>query len=241
MDSFRNLVVTGSGKHKSGLPTAGSFKQERPLHPMRNIRVEGAVDVVFHRSDTSFMIVTGDNENEARSILTDFDGEQLLIRTATRGGLALDASFGNLRVQIQGASNRVSFGGFSIGQQEAGKASVVIALPSAPALYMAGDGNARCLELDQSKWEVTLAGRGEVECTGRVGELIARTTGAGEMDLSALSAEHARLSVASSGGIAACVTHSLQAVITGSGDINVRGNPRQVQRAVTGTGEVRML
>jgi hypothetical protein len=83
-----------------------------------------------------------------------------------------------------------------------------------------------------------LSGAGEVTATGAVQSLNARINGAGNMDLSKLSAVDATVYVNGAGELTVNVTGSLEAELNGVGNIRYAGNPQKVEPQINGVGHI---
>ena len=55
-------------------------KEERPLRPVTIIEARGAVEVVFFRSDSSQLVVAGEDQEAIRNTKTTIDGNKLIIK-----------------------------------------------------------------------------------------------------------------------------------------------------------------
>ena len=231
--------------------TSSYEKEERPMHSVSKIVVNGGVDVVFFRATSAHMVVAGENQEVIRSIKTRFDGNKLVIDKegvsisgvsgsihvsgsgciVTGGTIYLDGRRGGVTMQFNGP-----IGGVSIGQ---GRGIVGIALPEAPSIRIKGSGDVTLYDLQQSTLDVGIQGSGDITAFGQVEHLDAEVAGSGDVDASELIAMSAKLSVAGSGDIDAYVTQSVRARVAGSGDIVVRGNPPIRDYSVAGSGDIK--
>ena len=74
--------------------------------------------------------------------------------------------------------------------------------------------------------------------SGAVDRLSAQITGSGDLRADDLAAKHVRVTVTGSGDAAIRATEELDASVTGSGDVHYSGNPAQVRKNVTGSGDI---
>lgn len=88
---------------------------------------------------------------------------------------------------------------------------------------------------------VTLAGSGIVRAYGSVPHLTATLSGTGHMKLAPLTARDVLAVLVGMGRIDVTATHSLNAVLAGSGAIFYAGNPTHVTKNVKGKGTVTSL
>jgi hypothetical protein len=85
---------------------------------------------------------------------------------------------------------------------------------------------------------VTISGSGDIIIKGKTDNLNASVTGSGDFNGKELEANYTNAKVTGSGGIQIVANKSLIARITGSGDINYSGNPSQIDKKVTGSGDI---
>jgi hypothetical protein len=73
---------------------------------------------------------------------------------------------------------------------------------------------------------------------GKVNRLLADLTGASNLRAGDLSAENVELSVTGAGKADVTASNLLRAVITGAGKVSYGGNPKSVERKITGAGKI---
>lgn len=86
---------------------------------------------------------------------------------------------------------------------------------------------------------IETAGASKVILDGKIDELTAGMTGASKLVAEALQTRRAELSLTGASKAEVNVTDTLKASITGAGKVVYAGNPRTVQRSVTGAGSIR--
>ena len=104
-----------------------------------------------------------------------------------------------------------------------------------------GSADVTMNRINQEKLDLLITGTGDINVTGRVGELTAIIDGSGDMRLANLKSHSAIARISGSGDINVYATDNLIAEITGSGDINYRGNPRSLQKSIRGSGDIDQL
>lgn len=102
---------------------------------------------------------------------------------------------------------------------------VAVTVPGLEALAMYGSGDARVLGLDGGQLRIDLVGSGDLRATGRVDRVEAVLSGSGKLDLGELEARQAALDLTGSGDAVVRATESMEAIVSGSGDLSVRGDP----------------
>lgn len=85
---------------------------------------------------------------------------------------------------------------------------------------------------------VTLAGSGIVAADGRVSRLSATLSGTGQLQLASLVARDVVTVLAGTGRVDVTATHSLDAIVAGSGAIFYGGDPSRVTKDVSGRGTI---
>jgi hypothetical protein len=93
-------------------------------------------------------------------------------------------------------------------------------------------------DLSTGDLDVAVTGVAEIVLGGDVRTANLTLTGAGMIDTSALSAQHASALVSGAGDILVWAIDTLEATVTGIGDIKYHGSP-SVARVITGAGSIR--
>jgi Putative auto-transporter adhesin, head GIN domain len=115
---------------------------------------------------------------------------------------------------------------------------VMITVPRLRAVKADGAGDIKLVGVDSEALELRNTGASDFTASGRVGRLSAIVEGAGELDLGDLEARDATVRIEGVGDAEVTVWGELDAIITGVGDIEYRGNPT-VRSDDQGGGEVR--
>ncbi len=102
---------------------------------------------------------------------------------------------------------------------------------------MSGSGDIS-LNIEAGKCTAAVAGSGDINLSGTAGSFKAAVSGSGDISAYGLSARKAEVAVSGSGDIQLTVTEELTARVSGSGDINYRGNPAKVDSKVAGSGDI---
>jgi uncharacterized RmlC-like cupin family protein len=93
-------------------------------------------------------------------------------------------------------------------------------------------------DLIMTELEFVISGSGAAKITGRSKALSLRISGSGEFNGRDFEAERASVRVSGSGRARVWASQSLDAVISGSGDLFYRGNP-QMSTHISGSGKIR--
>ena len=115
---------------------------------------------------------------------------------------------------------------------------VTISVPNLESFNVRGSGDSSIRGVHGRSFSVEIAGSGDIEAAGQVDKSSASIRGSGDIDFSNLRAREAVASIAGSGDITIFASQALDASIRGSGDIAYLGNPSNVEKSVSGSGEI---
>jgi hypothetical protein len=117
--------------------------------------------------------------------------------------------------------------------------NVKIAIPSLESIELSGAGDVRVTGVSGSTFRTVVSGAGNVTATGKVDRVEVEVTGAGDVVLSELVAGDANVEISGAGDVHVYASDSLSASVSGAGDIVYSGDPQQVEKDVSGVGEIR--
>ena len=89
------------------------------------------------------------------------------------------------------------------------------------------------------KFALQSKGAADVKLDGAVDELLADMTGATDLNAKALRAGTVQISVTGASDAVVNASETLRVAITGAGDVTYFGNPKTVEKHVTGAGSIR--
>lgn len=115
---------------------------------------------------------------------------------------------------------------------------VEVSVPSLRDVTLSGSGNVLVTGVDGRRFTMTISGSGAVSVSGTTDQLDATVSGSGQAELGGLEARAVRAVVSGSGEIVVTATASIDASVPGSGSIVYGGNPDDVTKSVTGSGEI---
>jgi hypothetical protein len=104
---------------------------------------------------------------------------------------------------------------------------------------LAGSGDIK-LGIEAQTIDARLSGSGDIEFKGKTTDFTAALAGSGDIEAFELQADNAKVSIAGSGDIATNCSQSIEARVSGSGDIQYKGNPTKVDSKVSGSGTIKM-
>ncbi len=95
-------------------------------------------------------------------------------------------------------------------------------------ISLMGSGDVEIPQITAQTIDVTLSGSGDIEIGGRAGNATYKLRGSGDIDASRLRAVGVNATLSGSGDIACHAEQNFRGSASGSGDITVGGNPRNV-------------
>jgi hypothetical protein len=116
---------------------------------------------------------------------------------------------------------------------------VDVAIPSLAGLTLSGTGDLTATGVRADRFKVNLAGAGRLEVTGSAKHLDASLTGVGDARLAHLLTSDTHVVVSGTGSATVFARKSLNASVSGTGQVVYLGNPQHTKTSITGTGVVR--
>jgi len=116
---------------------------------------------------------------------------------------------------------------------------VEITVPKIEHIRCDGSGDIEVTNLSGGDFAYTLAGSADFHATGQVERLDVELDGSGEIDTRDLIATQVFVEIAGSGTALVYAKESIDAVVSGSGDIRYYGEPIHKSTEVTGSGSCR--
>ncbi|MGH8162958.1 MAG: head GIN domain-containing protein [Rhodanobacteraceae bacterium] len=115
---------------------------------------------------------------------------------------------------------------------------VVITSPSLNQAELSGAVEFTASQLSGATFALETSGAAKVTLSGKVNRLLASLTGASKLMAADLPAEVVELSVTGAGKANVTASNSLRAAITGAGKVTYGGNPKSVEKKITGAGKI---
>lgn len=116
---------------------------------------------------------------------------------------------------------------------------VVISSPTRTGAKISGAVRLTANQLSGSSFAVESTGASRVTLDGNIDELLADMTGASELTASALQTKTAEISTTGAADADIAVSETLKVAITGAGKVSYSGNPRTIEKHITGAGSIR--
>ena len=83
-----------------------------------------------------------------------------------------------------------------------------------------------------------IAGSGDIKLYGNTENVTIAIEGSGDVSAYEFKSENAKVSIAGSGDVKLFVTEQIDAFIAGSGDISYKGNPKNIEKSIAGSGTI---
>lgn len=113
-----------------------------------------------------------------------------------------------------------------------------ISLPELIAASSRGAGDISVQDAKSDDLKIESTGAATIKAAGKVKNATISSTGAGDIDTSQLQAEKARVTVAGAASVNVYASEQLDVSVSGAGSVAYSGNPKTVNKSVTGIGSV---
>lgn len=115
---------------------------------------------------------------------------------------------------------------------------VDVTVPRLTAAKVSGAGDIHVANMIGDRLDMSISGAGTVTANGHVNHLSASISGAGTAELDKLYAGYADVDISGAGSADVFATESVDAKISGAGSVNCFGNPKHVNKKVSGIGNI---
>jgi hypothetical protein len=115
---------------------------------------------------------------------------------------------------------------------------VHVVAPSLEEVSLSGSGHVTVTDVHGERFVLALSGSGSLGASGSVTRLEVTVSGSGTIATAGLAAETVKVAISGSGDGEVRATRSLDVQITGSGRLAYDGNPPDVRKNISGTGEL---
>jgi hypothetical protein len=211
--------IKGNGKVVTEKRTTAGYDE---------INVSGFFDVVLVSGTEGAISIQGE-ENILPYIKVEVEGNVLKIYTEknvnidTKKDIVLTVPFEQISfVSLSGSGDVMS--------------KNTIVSPTFKA-KLSGSGDLT-LDVKTADFESNLSGSGDVILTGSSDNFVSKTSGSGDVDAINLITKNANLTISGSGDMKVNCNQSLFARVSGSGNIEYKGDPQTKDTKVSGSGEI---
>ncbi|RPI28203.1 MAG: DUF2807 domain-containing protein [Chloroflexota bacterium] len=184
------------------------ISETRAVSGFTSISVEGSADVDVVFGTTESLVIEAE-DNILPLIETVVQNNRLIIRTRPQTSITTTRP-------IQVSLTMISLEGVS----------------------MTGSGSIDVPELSGDSFSVKLPGSGSITIAGTANSVDIDMLGSGTIDCEELEARNATVDLGGSGTVRVYASESLDATLTGSGNIWYSGDPAMVNKTVTGSGSI---
>ncbi len=213
--------VKGNGKMTTETRTTGDYDK---------ISCAGSFDYILVSGEEGKIKIEGE-ENLLEYIVTEVKGDKLVIKT--ENGVSLRTSWNKtIKVTVPFRDIRaVSLAGSGdLWTEDTIKTDSF-------DVSLAGSGDV-IVDVEANSVEGSIAGSGDLTVKGSTNDLEAKVAGSGDFHGFGLQANHTVVSVAGSGDAEVVSNKTLKARVSGSGDIEYKGNPDKEDTKVSGSGSI---
>ena len=218
-----NGKVIRTGRHLSiqGQRAAPNFDRTFPWTGKDELRIDMPVDVVFVQGADAKIVASGPKTYLDRLRV---DGGHISLADGDDGDGEGSITINAMGVHYESESERVK---------------ITVIAPDVTKFDVRGSGDLDIRRYDHPTFTVQASGSGDVSAAGRVEMAAIDSSGSGYVNLSDLRTKDAVVDVSGSGGGAVFATGKAKIDISGSGDVELRTEPKSVSSEITGSGEVR--
>ena len=116
---------------------------------------------------------------------------------------------------------------------------VVISSPTRAGAKLSGAVKLTANQISGPKFALESTGAARVTLDGSIDELLADMTGASELNAGGLQTKTAEISTTGAADAEVAVAETLKVAITGAGKVSYFGNPKTIEKHISGAGSIR--
>ena len=113
-----------------------------------------------------------------------------------------------------------------------------VTAPDLASLALSGTGSFKVTGIANDRLAISLGGTGGITLVGATGSLRVTLDGTGDLRAKDLAARDATIEVGGTGNASLSASQSLEARLTGTGNIDVHGHPQRIKKSVSGVGNI---
>ena len=118
--------------------------------------------------------------------------------------------------------------------------TIDITAPQLTAAHISGAGDLNIVDHSGDYLELSISGAGTLKANGFVNDINASISGAGDVHLKDLAANNVNVRISGSGNAYVFANESIEAKVSGAGDVVCYGNPTHVNQTISGAGNFTM-
>jgi len=116
---------------------------------------------------------------------------------------------------------------------------VVISSPTRTGAKISGAAKLTANQLSGPRFALESTGAAEVKLDGNIDELLADMTGASELHAGGLQTKTTEIATTGAADAEIAVSETLKVAITGAGKVSYSGNPKTIEKHISGAGSIR--
>lgn len=216
-----NKRIKGNGNMTTITRTTGEYD---------GVKCAGSFDYILVSGDEGKITIEGE-ENLLEHIVTEVKGGKLVVKTENNVNLSTSWNK-TIKVTIPFRDiNSVSLAGSGdLWNEDTIKTNSL-------EVSLAGSGDV-IIAVEANTVEGNLAGSGDLTLKGSTNDLEVSLSGSGDIHAFGLDANNTVVSIAGSGDAEVVSNKSIKARVSGSGDIEYKGNPSKEDTKVSGSGSI---
>jgi hypothetical protein len=113
-----------------------------------------------------------------------------------------------------------------------------ITLPELNSVSNAGAGDVKIADANSSDLKIASTGAASIDAAGKAQSVTISSTGAGNVNTSKLTAEKAKVDISGAANVDVYASDQLDVTVSGVGSVTYSGNPKVVNKNITGIGSV---
>lgn len=204
---------------------------ERSVGDYEDVALAGWFDVDLVDGNEGELTLKGES-NLLEHIKTEVKDGKLIIKTEK--GVNLRPSSWNNGIHITVPIERIDSATLSGSGDIVGKTTIKT---DNFTTKIAGSGDIS-LTVEAESVKASVSGSGDINLAGKAVDFKVQVAGSGDIKAYDLEAENVTAQVSGSADIKVTATQSIDAKVSGSGDISYRGNPDKVQSKSSGSGDI---
>ncbi|MBS2007972.1 MAG: DUF2807 domain-containing protein [Cyanobacteria bacterium SZAS TMP-1] len=119
--------------------------------------------------------------------------------------------------------------------------TITVAVPELSEIVIAGSGDVNVNAVKGDIFNITISGSGSCAAGGKVINEKINISGSGNVDCSRLTADNVTVDLSGAGNCKLASEKSLNAKLSGTGNIEYKGTPQSLTKDITGTGQIKVL
>ncbi|MEQ8220196.1 MAG: head GIN domain-containing protein [Arenibacter sp.] len=218
----RNEKINGNGNQVTLMRTTKDYDQ---------IAISGFFDIELVEGKEGTLTLVGE-QNILDHIITEVKGDKLTIKV--KNGYNLNPTSWKRGVSITIPVESISALSLSGSGEIVGKKTLK---GNNFETAMSGSGDI-IIALDVNSLKASMSGSGDMALSGKASDFVVSISGSGDVNAYDLIADNVDATVSGSANVKVTAIKEIIAKVSGSGDIDYRGNPEKIDTKVSGSGDI---